>query len=73
MNQLINNLLFSELLQSCITYEGVVYLPFDLLVDLMFDVLIYAAVALSIGSLLGDLLLLLVKFIASLPRHLFSQ
>lgn len=65
MNQLINNLLFSELLQSCITHDGVVYLPLDQLVHLIFHLMIYAAVALSIGWLLAELLLLLVKFIAS--------
>lgn len=72
MQKLVNNLLFGELIQSCISYDGMWYLPLDQLAHLILHLMIYAAVFLSVGWLVAEGIIAVITLITQHNRKKYG-
>lgn len=72
MKKLVNNWLFGELIQSCITYDGMWYLPLDQLADLIMNLIIFAAVALFLGCFVAEGIIAVITLITHHNRKKYG-
>lgn len=72
MKKLVNNWLFGELIQSCITHDGMWYLPLDQLSDLVLNLIIFAAVSLFIGCFVAECIIAVITLITQYNRKKFG-